>query len=162
MTTKRPEARFEVDLLIALGPCPAIALYKNESGQGFYGVIRRRLTDPQHGLLRKLPALRAEADRILMQHRLSYGLGVGSPDLAGIGVKPCPHCRGPVPGAFKGPELKSATGRLSPEQKSWHAAAKARGADIAAVRTLDEGWALMLGGFSVDEARAAIALETSR
>ena len=63
-----------------------------------------------------------------------YGLAVGSSDLVGI-LSPA--------GRFIALEIKTATGRVRPEQAQWLALVRSRGGFAAVVR-------------SVDEARAAI------
>ena len=70
------------------------------------------------------------------QHRGSrvvYGLAVGSADLIGC-----------LDGRFIGLEVKTLTGRVSPDQRRWADLVRARGGFVATVR-------------SVAEARAAIA-----
>jgi len=61
------------------------------------------------------------------EHKVRYGLGVGSPDLVGI-----------VDGRFLGLEVKTATGRVSSEQRAWHEHARKHGALIHVVRTVEE------------------------
>jgi len=66
------------------------------------------------------------------ERRVKYGLGLGSPDLVGM-LRPS--------GRFLGVELKTATGRVSPDQKRWHAAATAAGGLIIVARSVDEALA---------------------
>lgn len=61
---------------------------------------------------------------------IRYGLGTGSPDL--VGGLFAPH------GRVFCLEVKTATGRVSDEQKCWHAAARKRGWFVAVVRTPEE------------------------
>jgi hypothetical protein len=65
--------------------------------------------------------------------RVAYGLAVGSADLIGC-----------LNGRFVALEVKTATGRLAPDQRRWADLVRARGGYVATVR-------------SVAEARAAIA-----
>jgi len=75
------------------------------------------------------PAARSAALATMQRHRLTYGLGVGSPDLVGIGNG----------GAFVGGELKDPDGgRLRREQAIWHAAARERGATVGVWRSIDD------------------------
>jgi len=89
-------------------------------------------------------ALSSEPDLVLWRNnvgvaehqrgaRVRYGLAPGTADLVG--------CLG---GRFVALEVKTATGRLSPEQRSWALVVRRFGGFVAVVR-------------SVDEARAAIA-----
>lgn len=61
--------------------------------------------------------------------RVSFGLGVGSADLVGL-------LRGS--GRFFGLEVKTATGRLSPEQVAWARAVTAAGGFVKCVRSVNE------------------------
>jgi len=40
-------------------------------------------------------------------------------------------------------EFKTATGRVSPEQRAWHTALEAEGWRVAVVRSADEAWAVL-------------------
>lgn len=62
---------------------------------------------------------------------IRYGLGIGSADLVGI-VRPT--------GRGFALEVKTATGRLSPEQRAWHRAWTEAGGFVACVRSVDEAW----------------------
>ena len=66
--------------------------------------------------------------------RIRYGFGKGSPDLCGI-LKPS--------GRFVGFEVKTPIGRLTADQKLWHAAARAVGGFVAVVRSADEAMAAL-------------------
>lgn len=118
----RTEKRLERNVLLRVGKHPAVALYPNPVGEGYYGVVGPLLE-------RALPLrIWEEVVRpILWRNRLVYGLGVGSPDLVGS-----------VFGRFWGVELKSEEGRLRPDQRKWHAAARARDCVIDVVRSADE------------------------
>jgi len=124
MVRRRPEARLEVDILLELGGDPRVALYHNEVGRGYYGNVRPQLVSA----LEPWPEAKRRALAILQRSRVVYGLGVGSPDLVCIGVG----------GAFVGGELKSATGRSSPEQIAWATAARARGARVDVWRSIED------------------------
>lgn len=61
--------------------------------------------------------------------KVAYGLGVGSPDLVGFLVPS---------GRFFALEVKTETGRLSREQRCWHASSVSGGAFVACVRSVEE------------------------
>lgn len=63
------------------------------------------------------------------ERRVKYGLGLGGADLVGV-LKPN--------GRFCGFEVKTPTGRLSPEQTMWANAVRASGGFVATVRSTDE------------------------
>lgn len=121
---RRPEARLEADILLALGQDPHVALYRNEIGQGYYGTIL-----PQLRALLKHTSWMEPVLEVLHRNRVTYGLGIGSPDLVGIGKG----------GRFVGLELKAGT-QPSRGQVQWHAAALSRGARIAIVRSVEDAW----------------------
>lgn len=60
---------------------------------------------------------------------ITYGLGVGGADLVGI-------LRGS--GRFVAWEVKTPTGKLSPEQKAWHYAVANAGGAVFVARSVDE------------------------
>lgn len=126
-----PEAQIEQRVLRALGRDPAVLLLRNEVGRGFRGTARAAL-DAALEPWGKLAQQAAQA--ALNRHVLQFGLGVGSTDLVGI-VAADPW---PVPIAL---ELKSADGRLSEDQKRWHAAACRRGLLVSTVRSEDDAMA---------------------
>ena len=86
-------------------------------------------------VLAKAPKLQAAVLQILYCNRVTYGLGVGSPDLVGIGHG----------GVFIGPELKSETGRARESQLTWHAAARSRGARVEICKSVDDAWKVVRG-----------------
>lgn len=122
----RPEALLERAVLARVGALqradlPSLTIFRNEVGAGHTGNV-----GPLLG--RELcPGCRATAARILTTNRITYGLGVGSPDLVGA-----------VNGHAFGLELKSPTGRPRPEQLAWRDAAIRRGVHVAIVRTVEE------------------------
>lgn len=61
--------------------------------------------------------------------RVAFGLGIGGADLVGI-VRPS--------GRGFALEVKTATGRMSLEQKAWHRAWTDAGGFVACVRSVDE------------------------
>ena len=63
------------------------------------------------------------------ERKVKYGLGLGSPDLVGL-LRPT--------GRLCGFEVKTPIGRVSKDQKLWHAAARASGGFVAIVRSADE------------------------
>lgn len=68
------------------------------------------------------------------ERNVKYGLGLGSPDLVG--------CLFPS-GRLFALEVKTPTGRVSPDQKLWHGAARKLGAFVAVVRSVDEALAAL-------------------
>jgi hypothetical protein len=120
MLRRRDEARLERDIRNTFGgpEYPDVLLCPNEVGKGYTGDLARALQAA-------LPPAAWEVARGVMQrHRVSYGLGVGSPDLALW-----------VGGRSSLVELKTEEGRLSEDQERWHAAARARGVRIDVVRS---------------------------
>jgi hypothetical protein len=114
----RPEAALERAVLARVGALqradlPSLVVYKNEVGAGFTGNAAHLCCD--------------RCRVVLQRHRITYGLGTGSPDLVGA-----------VDGRAFGLELKSPTGRTRPEQDAWHEAARRRGVPVAVVRTVEE------------------------
>ena len=61
--------------------------------------------------------------------RVQFGLGVGGADLVGM-------LRGS--GRFVAWEIKTPTGRMSPEQKAWHRAVTEAGGAVFVARSVDE------------------------
>jgi len=61
--------------------------------------------------------------------RVVYGLGLGSADLVGV-LRPS--------GRAFALEIKTATGRMSAEQRAWHRAWSDAGGFVACVRSVDE------------------------
>ena len=94
-------------------------------------------------------ALGSDAGLVLFRNSVGYdagtrqrfGLCPGSADLIGV-----------CDGRFIGLEVKSKTGRLSPEQKRWAELIRSKGGFVAVVRSVDEALA------AVDRCRAG-ALE---
>ena len=126
----RPEALLERHILRAIGAEPDVLVCKNEVGAGYTGAVLP-------ALLAALPSeLHGAVRQALARHRITWGLGVGSPDLVAS-----------ADGRWLGLELKSPDGRVSPEQRDWHLAAERRGALVRVVRSVDEARA------AVDEAR---------
>lgn len=114
----RPEALLERAVLARVGALqraelPSLVVYRNEVGAGFTGNVAHLVC--------------ADCRSLLSRHRITYGLGVGSPDLVGA-----------VNGHAFGLELKSPTGRARPEQLAWRDAAIRRGVHVAIVRTVEE------------------------
>ncbi len=132
MITKipRPEARVERDVLLALGQIPQLCLYRNETGHGHPANVGRKMEAALAD--RRFAEARAIALDILNRNRITFGLGTGSPDLVGC-----------LSGRFVGLELKSRTGKVSPEQKQWHDAARLHGALIHVVRSPEEAEAFI-------------------
>lgn len=122
----RPEALFERKILTTWGKNPDVLLCKNEVGKGYTAsAVNKAVAILEDAFGPMPPAARAE----LRRGFVTYGLDVGSPDLALW-----------VAGESALVELKSNTGQLSEDQLRWHAAARAKGVRIATVRT-EEGFA---------------------
>lgn len=112
----RPEARLEREILRELGREADVLLLKNEVGSGFVGALYRQLC--------------AGCRELSHRHRITYGLGVGSPDILAL-VGP--------DGRAVGLELKSETGRTSDDQATWHAAALRRAGLVThEIRSVDD------------------------
>jgi hypothetical protein len=60
---------------------------------------------------------------------LRFGAGAGGPDILAIL---------PPSGRLLGVECKTDSGRLAPAQRAWHEAARAAGAAVLVVRSIDE------------------------
>lgn len=119
---QRPEARLERDVLLASRDYPNLLLLKNEVGQGYY----KRVKDALRSALDRHPEAWRIVEETLNRHRLTFGLGVGSPDLVGS-----------LAGRALGLELKSESGRLTADQQRWLQAAQRRGALVGAPRSVD-------------------------
>lgn len=132
---RRPEAVLERQVLLEIGriqrDIPLLDIAKNEVGLGYKQTARdtidRALVKLQASFgpvaIPIIEAARAVVREELRKHHITYGLGVGSPDLVGA-----------VNGRWLGIELKTDTGVLSDAQKQWHAAARARGQFVTVVR----------------------------
>ena len=147
MTQRRDEARLQREILLALGREADVLVHPNPVGQGYHGAARPALEQEFERVMRTFGAVVVRTARevtasVLMRHRVTYGLGVGSPDLVGA-----------IAGTFVGLELKSDTGRISPEQTQWHAAARARGALVEVVRSVDEAREVIARARRVERAR---------
>lgn len=131
-----PEARLELDILATFGRVEDVALYRNETGQGFTGSLERDLLAMLGPGL--TPRQQATLRAVLNKHRIRWGLGEGSPDLIGG-----------VAGRFLGLELKSDRGVVSAVQRRWAEAARARGLAVETVRSVNEA------GAAIERARRA-------
>jgi hypothetical protein len=127
----RPEARLTVDLLLELGTWSDLSLFKNPVGEGFY----RRILPMLEQLAAQGPDALARGWRsVLYRNAVTYGLGVGSPDLVG-------HYRG----RFLGLELKSLRGRAGDDQRKWRKAERRKGAIVEVVRSVEQAKQLLEG-----------------
>jgi hypothetical protein len=124
LATKQSEAELERLVLRALGQHPRALLLKNEVGLGYRGALLHALRTAIAPFGREAQAAAVDATQ---RHRITYGLGVGSPDLVGA-----------ISGRAVGLELKTAIGVVSPEQERWHAAARRRGTSVWVVRSVGE------------------------
>jgi hypothetical protein len=117
---RRDEAELERHILRAVGGQPDLLLLRNEVGVGYPCAELHALFAAQ--------GLGQTVDPILRRaRRITYGLGVGSPDLFGA-----------LSGRAFGLELKTPTGRSSPEQERWAYAARGRGVEVVVVRSVEE------------------------
>lgn len=125
---ERKEKILERLILRAIGGEKDVALYPNESGRGYTGVVwqllERELVD--------VPSVLRRVHEILARNRITYGLGVGSTDLFGA-----------VCGRAAGLEVKTENTRVSPEQLIWHEGARKRGITIEIVHSVDEAVAFV-------------------
>lgn len=129
--TDREESRIERLILREIGADPDVYLAKNEVGVGY---PRRVLDMIETALKARHPEAWAIVERILQRNRIAYGWGVGSPDLMGaLGQR------------LIGLEVKTPTGRLSPEQVTFHAAMRRRGLLVETVRSPEEARAVIEG-----------------
>lgn len=119
-----PEAEVERRILRSVGRSPGVLLLKNEVGQGYAASVRWAL---QQALKFYGPAVIASAEAALLRHRLTWGLGVGSPDLVGA-----------VDGRAFCLEVKAEDGVVAPHQETWHAAARRLGVHVEVARSEDE------------------------
>lgn len=119
MTTTRREADVLRDVLRAFDGDPAVRLWRNSVG-----------TTEEWG---------ASSTGAAVARHITYGLGPGSPDVVGVltvgGV-----------GVMVGIEVKSATGRVRPEQAAWLAAGAARGMVTGVARSADDARAIVAAG----------------
>ncbi len=120
--SRRPEAALEAEVLPEIAAIDGVSVFKNEVGQGYYGVVRPLLEK----LAERGPAAFFAGWRsILYRNRVTFGLGEGSPDLVGHKL-----------GDFFGIELKSATGRMRTAQTKWHRIERAKGARLTTETTV--------------------------
>lgn len=121
------EGKLQRDIRVALGRHPSLYLMRNQVGKLFL---------PSKGQL--LQFGRATVESLQRYFRvqfsehprnITYGLEVGSSDLVGI-LKPS--------GRWFCLEVKTPTGRVSPEQEKWMALMVKFGAYCAVVRSVEE------------------------
>lgn len=117
----QPEKRLQADVLRAIGRDPGVLVAINHTGSGFTANARALLS---RALEPWGPLAQQAAEQVLLRCRVTYGLGVGSPDLVLS-----------VDGRAGGLELKTETGRVEPHQAQWHAAARRRGFPVDVVRS---------------------------
>ncbi|WP_437606272.1 VRR-NUC domain-containing protein [Sorangium sp. So ce834] len=115
------------EILVGLGREHDVWVHPNVVGEGFHGAVYGQLMRELDG------AARENVMRVLTRSRLTYGLGVGSPDLLLS-----------VGGRIGWLELKreggggASAGRVSEEQARWHEAARRRGMLVEVVRSVEE------------------------
>lgn len=126
------EAEVERDVLVALGRLPDVLICKNEVGTGMTGDLKHAL---RAALAPFGPIAVQAALAACTRHHITYGLGVGSPDLVGSVRSARGHAI-PV-----GIELKAPDGVVQEHQERWHRAARLRGLHVSVVRSADEALA---------------------
>ena len=120
---RRPEAKLEAKVLPELSTIEGVSVFKNEVGQGYYGVVRPLL----ESLAEQGPgAFFAGWRSVLYRNRVTFGLGEGSPDLVGHRF-----------GGFFGIELKADDGRMRASQIKWHAIEREKGMQLTTERTVE-------------------------
>lgn len=107
------EKRIQRAILRAIGAMPDVLVFENPTGVGYNGSLGPRLC--------------FECKPIARQHRISYGLCVGSSDLVGC-----------VGGKALWMEVKTAVGKQREEQERFEAAVRARGSEYFLVRSVDD------------------------
>lgn len=117
----RPEAILERRALVRLSKeAPEITVFRNEVGHGHPRVVGKLI---ERALEQRWPDALDVVEAILVRNRITWGLGVGSPDLVivrgGIELK--------VPGAYP-----------KPEQRACHEAWRRAGLRVEVARTEDE------------------------
>ena len=106
------EAAIQQDIRLSLGQCPGIRTFRNNCGA---------YKDPRSGRL------------------VRYGLATGSADLIGWQtVTITPDMVGQRFARFLSIEVKTPTGRLSPEQETWRAAVLKAGGIAVVARSVED------------------------
>ena len=106
------EAAIQQDIRLSLGKCPAVRMFRNNSGA---------YKDPRSGRV------------------IRYGLTTGSADLIGWQtVTITPDMVGQRFARFLSVEVKTPTGRLSPEQSTWRQAVLKAGGIAVVARSVDD------------------------
>jgi hypothetical protein len=124
LATKQSEAELERLVLRELGRHPRLLITRNEVGVGYRGALLHALRSALQPWGREAQAAAIDATQ---RNRITYGLGVGSPDLVGA-----------VAGHAVGLELKTSVGVVSEDQSRWHGAARKRGVSVWVVRSVGE------------------------
>jgi hypothetical protein len=133
----RPEALLERQVLAELSRRfgSKCLTFKNEVGEGYYGVVRPRIAQALAPF--GLPVQRVALE-VLDHHRVHFGLRVGSADLLALvsGGRACSI------------ELKSERGVLSEEQRTWIANMQSIGVVAGVARSVDEAVVLVKAAMS--------------
>jgi len=112
------ETHLQQEIRLALGTRPDLRLYRNNCGS---------LPDPRTGRL------------------VTFGLARGSADLIGWRtVTITPEMVGQQVAVFTSVEVKTATGRLRPEQEHWLGAVQAAGGIAGVARSIDDARQILL------------------
>jgi len=120
---RQREKLIERDVKLALGKDPGIWLHQNVVSEGYDAGAR----DDLARALKHMPTAAKIVEAVLMRHRQSFGMGVGSPDLLVA-----------VDGWCTWQELKTEEGRVEPEQARWHEMARTRGMTVNVVRSAQD------------------------
>lgn len=121
--------------MMAEAPKHGARLWRNNVGQGI--TIRARSTQQREAIIKVCTELAARMGG--SASRITYGLAVGSGDLIGYVPRTItPQDVGKTLPVFVGPEVKTKSGRSSPEQIAWRNFLASVGAGGAELRSLEE------------------------
>jgi len=124
-----PETTLQNLIMLAIGRLANVRLFRNTVGVGWVGRLVRH--SGGEALIR--PAVRT-----------TFGLAIGSADLIGWrSVVVTPDMVGKTIAQFVSIEVKTSSGRLSPEQVTWRDAVEKAGGCAAVVRSVDEATMLL-------------------
>lgn len=132
------ETNIQQEIRLALSQ-PGRVLWRNNTGAGWIGAATR---------FDKVGIAHVERGDVLIKaaRRIEFGLCKGGPDLVGWeSVEITPEMVGQKIAVFAGVEVKTATGKLSPEQICFIQSATAAGALVGVARTVDQARAIFRG-----------------
>lgn len=125
MTENEVQAR----VMLAIGRAPGVRIFRNTVGEGWHGEVVHR-----------------DAGTVTLAHprRVTFGLCPGSSDLIGWRtLTVTPEMIGLRIAQFIGPEVKTATGRLRDDQRTFVDAVNAAGGLAGVVRSADDARAFI-------------------